>query len=347
MPRSGGTTTLPFLLRMIERSGISPPWVALGVTALYLVVSLLWHNLAGPFRGIYVGGLPFWRTGWRIELAFALLYAVPLSLAIWVLRGARREFDALRPVLRLSEKEAAAMRAGLVRFRRRDLLIAGLSGAAAGLALNLAVTFLLHSEVAKDLVWRLPRDLLLAWFVARLVFIALELGRRFSRLGEEHAHIELLDPRPLEPFGRFALRSAGSIAVSAALCAPLFEELEALPVTIAIVVWIFLLAFGALMLPVRGVHRRIGSMKQAELWRVRGVISATRQNALTAGHPQSLASAAALQGLAAYLALVTDLSGYPFFRTALLVRFGGYLALPAGSWLGGAIVTRLIAHLWR
>ncbi|HBZ70965.1 MAG TPA: hypothetical protein DEP35_15040 [Deltaproteobacteria bacterium] len=344
MPRARRTTTLPWTLRMIERSGVTPFWVGFAVAAGYLALSLLWHNLAGPYHGIYVHDVPFWRTGWRVELVFGLLFAVPLSLATWVLRGARRDFDALRPVLRLSEKEAAAMRAGLMRFRRRDLVIAGLSGIAAGFALNAAVTLLLHSEVAHDPIWRVPRDLVLSWLVARLVFIALELGRRFSRLGEEHAHVDLLDPRPLAPFARFALRSAGSILVSASLCAPLFEELEALPVTIAIVVWIVLLAVGALLLPVRGVHRRIRSVKRAELWRVRGMISATRQNALAAGHPQALASAAALQGLAAYLTLVSGLSEWPF-ETATLVQFGAYLALPVGSWLGGAIMERLVA-LW-
>jgi hypothetical protein len=345
MPRTRGTTTLPWTLRLIDRSGVAPLWLALGVTTAYLVLSLLWHNLAGPYHWIYVHDVPFWRTSWKIELVFGLLFAVPLSLAIWVLRGARRDFDALRPVLRLSEKEAATMRAGLLLFRRRDLLLAGLSGLAAGLALNLTVTLLLHSEVARDLIWRVPRDLLLSWLVARLVFIALELGRRFSRLGEEHAHIDLLDPRPLAPFARFALRSAGSILVSAALCAPLFGEVEALPVTIAILVWIVLLAVGALLLPVYGVHRRIRSLKQAELWRVRGVITATRQNALAAGHPQALASAAALQGLAAYLALIAGLSEWPF-ETSTLVQFGAYLALPLGSWLGGAVASRLITVWW-
>ena len=345
MPRTRGTTTLPWSLRMLERSGVPPLWVALGVTTAYLGLSLAWHNLAGPYRWIYVHDVPFWRTSWKIEFVFGLLFAVPLSLAIWVFRGARRDFDALRPVLRLSEKDAAAMRAGLLLFRRRDLFIAGLSGLVAGLALNLTATLILHSEVARDLIWRVPRDLLLAWLVARLVFIALELGRRFSRLGEEHAHIDLLDPRPLAPFARCALRSAGSILVGAALCAPLFGELEALPVTIAILVWIVLLAVGALLLPVHGVHRRIRSVKQAELWRVRGMITATRQNALAAGHPQSLASAAALQGLAAYLALIAGLSEWPF-ETSTLVQFGAYLALPVGSWLGGAVASRLIAIWW-
>jgi len=344
MPQTGPTTTMPWSLRVIERLNLAPPWIALGVTAAYIVLSLIWHNVAGPYHGIYVHEVPFWRTSWRLELFFGLLFGVPLSLASWVLRGAQRDFDALRPVLRVSEKEAVSMRAGLVRFPRRDLLIAGFSGMAAGLALNMAVTLLLHSEVARDRIWRIPRDLLLSWLVARLMFVALELGRRFSRLGDEHAQIDLLDPRPLAPFARFALRSAGSILVGASLCAPLFEELEALPVTIAIVVWIGLLAVGALLLPVRGVHRRIRSLKQAELSRVRGMISATRQNALAVGHPQALASAAALHGLAAYLTLVVGLSEWPF-ETATLVKFAAYLALPVGSWFGGAIMQRLIA-LW-
>jgi hypothetical protein len=345
MPRDR-SATLPWTLRLIERSEVAPLWVGLGVTTTYLLVSLLWHNLTGLFRGLYVHDVLFWRTSFRLEIVFGLLFAVPLALATWVIRGAQRDFDALRPVLRLSKKEALSMRAALVLFRRRDLVIAGLSGLAVGAVLNLTVTQLLHSEVARDVSWRVPRDLLLSWFVARLVFIALELGRRFSRLGEEHAQIDLFDPRPLAPFARFALRSAGSILVSASLCAPLFGELEALPVTIAIVVWIVLLAVGALLLPVHGVHRRIQSVKQAELWRVRGMITATRQDALSAGHPQALASAAALQGLSAYLTLVAGLSEWPFFETATLVQFGAYLALPLGSWLGGAIVSRLITHWW-
>ena len=47
----------------------------------------------------------------------------------------------------------------------------------------------------------------------------------------------------------------------------------------------------------------------------------------------------------AYLALIAGVSEWPF-ETSTLVQFGAYLALPVGSWLGGAIASRLIALWW-
>jgi hypothetical protein len=42
-------------------------------TVLVLVLCTAWHNATGAWRGFEVGGEPFWRTAWRLEIMFAVI----------------------------------------------------------------------------------------------------------------------------------------------------------------------------------------------------------------------------------------------------------------------------------
>jgi hypothetical protein len=90
-----------------------------------------------------------------------------------------------------------------------------------------------------------------------------------------------------------------------------------------------------MLLPVRGVHLRIRSAKDAELDWCRERLREARAG---------LASDARLADLLAYRAFVEEVREWPF-DASTLVRFALYLLIPLGSWAGGALVERVIDGL--
>jgi hypothetical protein len=102
-------------------------------------------------------------------------------------------------------------------------------------------------------------------------------------------------------------------------------------------------AVAALLLPVFGVHSRIQEAKGAELVRVRALIRSRAQEASEPARAGPL-SDAPLSDLIAYEQRIESASTWPF-DVPTLFRFGLYVALGVGSWVGGAVVERLLGTL--
>ena len=101
------------------------------------------------------------------------------------------------------------------------------------------------------------------------------------------------------------------------------------------------LAAALLLLPAWGVHRRILAAKQAEFARVREVMHRGRQSLLESAAGGS-ASPGRMADIVAYEARVASIATWPF-DLSTLVRFALYVALGLGSWLGAAMVERLVS----
>ncbi|MEN8182947.1 MAG: hypothetical protein ABFS46_10480, partial [Myxococcota bacterium] len=94
----------------------------------------------------------------------------------------------------------------------------------------------------------------------------------------------------------------------------------------------------AFLLPMRGLHRRLRSSRRAELAEVRAAIAAERADLLGG------AAAPRLAALLAYEARIERVREWPF-DTPTLLRFLLLALLATGSWLGGAVVERLLGSL--
>src|SRR5690606_17069849 len=95
----------------------------------------------------------------------------------------------------------------------------------------------------------------------------------------------------------------------------------------------------SLLLPSRGVHESLRAARARELRRVRGELDQLRARILTAR--SDAAEAARMQALLAWEARVVAMPVWPF-DTPTVVRFLLILLVPLGSWLGGALVERLV-----
>ena len=286
--------------------------------------------------------LSFWTNFAEIDLLqLSILSFTPLA-TLYALRGAERDLADLRPLMRGAAGAAGHASARDFLLERSTLTAIG----AAGIALALGLLFspgswqdgrpaMEHANFA----WAALRSSVLGWLVARSVGVELAIASGFSKLGARDVEVDWLDQRPLAPFARKGLRSVFLLGVYSVLFSLFLLEPWGRAVAIPLLVLFPVLCIAALLLPVWGVHRRLAAAKQAELTRVDAALRAEAEANLK---PHGGAHAdARLSNLVAWRSLLDAAGTWPFDLSVWL-RFFLYVSLGLGSWLGGALVERLL-----
>jgi hypothetical protein len=334
------TAPPPWSEQLIDASRWSPARTG-GLIATILALTFLGLSLA-------VGRLPLVLAGdaelnvredVRIGIVLTLL-AVYLPAA-WTsaVRRARRTVAELEPVLAGPHAAAAVQEAG--RFDRGALRLAGLSGLAAGALVQIFTDWGDSIQIlglSFETYWHRLMVGTIAWFAGRGVYGTVVESRRFSRLGRELLTVDLLDPTPVAALARWGLHSALLGIGALSILALLFYDLAAapqLPATLAaIVLGMIVLAGVGLLLPVRGLRDSIRQAKRSELdWCHEQIRRAREGGAKT--------SALSLADLVAYRSLIESVREWPLDAPTLR-RFALYLVIPLASWLGGALVERMV-----
>ena len=93
-------------------------------------------------------------------------------------------------------------------------------------------------------------------------------------------------------------------------------------------------AWVGLMLPLRGIRRKIDRAKRLELDWCREAMQAARSQLKTGAVPEQ-----SLLEISAYKAEIENIRNWPFDNPTL-IRFSLYLLIPLGSMFGGAFVER-------
>ncbi len=336
----------PWSERLFEAARVSP--LLLGAALSLAVLALLFalEVAVGDLRGLLRGEALDWKNEeYTFSLVFALLIGYLPAAYTYAVRGSRRTLDSVRGVLRGGAGELAMLRAQAGRFDPAALRRAGLLGIAAAFSVPFFVDMSLsaYSLAAFRFTAATHRFMLpiVGWHFGRLIYAILVDSSRFARVGRERVEVDLLDLAPLAPFTRYGLRNAllamGLLSILSLLIAD-WSTRPGLPIAIAIgLLPAAGLAAAGLLLPVRGVHAAIHGAKQAELAAVAERIRARRLEML-GGTP---ASGAPLDELLAWRGLVESVREWPF-DASTVTRFLLYLGLPLGSWLGGAMVERLV-----
>jgi hypothetical protein len=107
-----------------------------------------------------------------------------------------------------------------------------------------------------------------------------------------------------------------------------------------IVCWNLPLATAAFLLPVRGLRRQIRARKTEKLAQLRDEIRKNEKLVAESGTKSAEASTR-LPALLAFEKRVESVREWPF-DAPTLTRFFLYVAIPLGSWVGGALVERLL-----
>jgi hypothetical protein len=174
----------------------------------------------------------------------------------------------------------------------------------------------------------------------------IDMARLYSEIGEQHMEVDLLDLGPVSYLTRHGLRIVLFLTGLTAV-ALIFPTLFLLSVSRAftvemMVTWFCSLAvaIAAFVLPVRGLRRQIRARKAEELSSLRDKIRRNRELADGSG-TESAEAGARLPGLLAFEKRIESVREWPF-DAPTLTRFFLYVAIPLGSWVGGALVERLL-----
>jgi hypothetical protein len=163
-------------------------------------------------------------------------------------------------------------------------------------------------------------------------------ARLYSSLTARHARVDLLDPASLRLLTRRGLRLAFFWFGGSGIALLLAIDASSRGVVLSAIAGTSALGVASLVLSTLGAHRRLRDVKLLELARVRAAIRRHREGLLEGD------GAADLPALLAWEARIASVSEWPFDAPSL-VRFGLLLLIPVGSWLGGALVERLVERL--
>jgi hypothetical protein len=335
--------TVPWTERVYETAPIAPFWLGVGVAVGLLLVFLALTWVSGELAAFLSSNVGLWESrDVRIAFLVASMAGYLPTARRYVALGAEKNLEDLRPLLDSTSQGYEAIRR---RFGRLDVRAARTAGTLGILIAPLsALAFDRDPALYFQRAYWGPENSFewvvgacVGWCLGHFVYATLGYARRFSDLADQVERIDLLELRALAPFARQGLRSALLWLVLLSLISLNAQDLAWFAATAVIAL---VGGTAGLILPVRGIHRRLRQTKQAELQRVHAAIRGDLEP-LSESCIAGRASTATLSDLLAYREYVESVREWPFDSPTLL-RFSLYLAIPLGSWLGGAFVERLL-----
>ncbi|MCZ6783727.1 MAG: hypothetical protein O7G30_10515 [Proteobacteria bacterium] len=336
-PRARATGALPWELRLGEQLPL-PPFV------LGAALTLLLFLCFALEQGIH--GFPLWapppgsRFPYSAEVhaaaMSALLFGYFVGAYAYSYAATRVDLEEIGGEARFRDIVGPSRRAGLVLV---VLLWFWMSSAVGPIG-----TGDLTRPVREGTITPLVGFFLAAWVFGRLGYFTVRGARTAADAAAASVDIDIWNVRLLDRFGRIGLRLAlvwivGVTLFSLTLLSD--PNPEDVPARWPIMVATIFLAVLSLLLPVRGVQRRVRTVKRAELDRLDEALRQLRQ-APSAPGPAAGPAPGRMADLLATRAYVADVREWPF-DAPTLTRFVLFLLIPLGSWLGGAFVERALA----
>jgi hypothetical protein len=315
----------PWTIRLFQRI----PLPTLATAVVFGLASLGAFCVVSAVFGAGVGRFAEFAEARAVgpELLLGLLIGLAPALTVTSARGALRDLEDLRPTLRCSDEEYTTLRGALL--RSFVLLDPDLWKAGARPPLTSAA-----------FLWLLVRNVVNFWLLSRALAFELVSAQAFSQLGERLDADELLNRASLAPFGRRAHRGVLLWMSLVAFYSLLFVGGWAADPATWVLIGIAVFAFTAFLLPMLGAHRRLRAVKRAESKRVRAAVAALQPKLLTPGSRGELARGH-VADLIAWESRVESLREWPL-STPTVLRFALYVSLGLGSWVGAALVERLL-----
>ena len=329
------------MLRPFEATRLPPVAVGLLLGVIFVVASVATRLWLGDFEDVGLAANPYF---WLDILNGVMFAYVPTAVA-YLRRGVLRDLEELRPVLTLDDAGHAAV---VARATCVDLRVLTLSGVIGALLLPLMPLFdPAFWPGGEPPRWSAPvmlffvaRHAILGWVVGHGLATEATMGAVIARLGASHTRIDLLDLRPLGVFTRRAQRSALAWVLYICLVSLFWLGPSAGSMNGAIVIGSLTLIALGFFFSVYGVHGSIVRAKRAELDELREEIRHERGSLLSPSESAGVGTPR-LANLIAYQGLIERAREWPF-GAPTLVRVALLAMLGLASWLGGAMVERLL-----
>ncbi len=329
--------------RLEDKGAWAPIWLGFSIAIGYLVIRCAFDGFFLVTWGFPHGSSPLWRSEiWWSELVNAALLGYIPAVLVIAHRGIDRDLRQLRPWLLRTDAEVDDIRAaatGRAGFVGQTYKLIGVVGAFVFVFVDPSVRQGAEPSLTNAaFMWPLLRTPLFIWFVFSLIVSDLKATRTYLHMGRNLIEVDLLDVQPLSPFARRGLRSALCWVIFSIIFSLFWLGDAASPANPLLFVAVITMATAAFVVPLIGVHNNILAVKRSELDRLRNEIRVERAAALD---KLSDVASPRLANLIAYYQLVDRAREWPI-DAANLLRFFMYLVIGLGSWLGGAIVDRLL-----
>jgi len=337
---AAATLVLPVSQRLCSRLSLSPFGLGAGVAAILVAASLVLSVQLGWVESAdELLKREFWTSirGWY-EVVQAIIIGASIGAVPALLGGARRDLAAIRPVARWTEAELERLQASVTRFPRGTLRWLDVLTLSLGVAVNLLPGNWPDGYGDPALLaFTSFRTALLIWAVARMAYVQLVVAYRFYEVGRGLPRVDLLDRRSVSAFGQHGLRAVLawmglSVLFSLLFLGPFVASPVATGLAATVVVGLF-----SFLGPMVGVRRRLVEERTEELERVRGRI----RMHVAAAPTVRVDSADSLADLLAWEKRLEHAHVWPI-DASTLGRFGFYVALGLGSWVGAALVERAL-----
>jgi hypothetical protein len=330
-------------LRFLDGLRISPAMASFGLALLASGVLLLVEVQTGRLESLAQRGGDGLRNV-RLAFGFIAMTAYLPVATLYVLRGARRTAEELRPLLRLEEAPVRAQLDVIGTQPVAGFRWAGWIGVFVALMIPLMVdlprgefTYALNQP--PETIWHRIATPIVGWWVGRLGYVILLESRRLSELAKGLRGIDLFDLEPLLPFARQGLTHTllliGFVSIFAVMS--LFEAGFGPAVGLVTLMGLPAAAVG-ILLPVRGVHHIIRDEKQRRLAACRDRLRALQEDFGSQLHTPVPRELVDVLTLGSHLEEVRE---WPF-DISVFARLALYLVIPLGSWAGAALVERML-----
>jgi hypothetical protein len=330
----------PWPERLPGKSSISPLWAGLSVSlATLLVLGSVW-GLTGEMREFLESDLDILQVrDARLALILCALVGFLPASQQYLMRATRDNLRDLEPLLARGAESLELARPSFWLCILPGLLVAPAVGYGIDRDLSLYLT---PEYLSLTHLFQWSVGIFCAVNLALSAHLMLECASALQRRADAIPRIDLLDLASLAPFAR---QSVQGLFVS--LLGLSIFSINAtdsgffVPLTILAVIYLAPAIVAALRCN-QVVHRRIQQTKREELARVNAALRGDREAGRgLALAPEGEGSTLSVADLLAYRRLIEESREWALDTSAWL-RSALYLAIPLGSWLGGALVERAL-----
>ncbi|MGI9235417.1 MAG: hypothetical protein ACR2RD_17425 [Woeseiaceae bacterium] len=330
--RLANSYVTPWTVRVYDMLPGNPFYIGIGFTIGLLLIFFVGRAIVGPGNTSTPDDL-------RVAITQILITTCVASAYVFLLTTARKTTQELSPVI----QHAPGWQTTVDRAGKHPWWLLLLVGAASYLILGVLVTNATTPEPTDpwnwqtwnyDVTWHRITTVIFVWWLGCLCHVTVVESVRLSRLSNGIDSLDLLELQPYRPLIRQGLTNALLIIGVVSVMSLLGVESRYWPALVGFWVMFTVLAWAGLMLPLRGIRKKMRAAKEKELnWCKIALKTARDELKAGAGGQKSIAE------LTAYKTLIENVRNWPFDNPTL-VRFSLYLLIPLGSWLGGAFVER-------